>query len=179
MRYYTGIGAHATPLDVLDLMGAIARYFAGQGFVLRSGGSPGADVAFELGCGEGRKEIYVPWAGFNGNASPLAMTDDLMGRIVGSGVWQALREALAGETPPVDLDAVPEEQRRLYARDVCQVLGADLISPSERIVCWTPPSGEPEGTRIAVYVARDVGIPIDDLSDPAVKERWRRLVENQ
>ncbi|MGZ3584574.1 MAG: hypothetical protein ACXVCX_20230 [Ktedonobacterales bacterium] len=179
LRYYTGIGAHATPPHVLDLMVAIARYYARQGIVLRSGGSPGADVAFELGCGEGRKEIYVPWAGFNGNASLLVMTDDLMGRVTGSRVWRALREALAAETPPADLDANPEEQRRLYARDVCQVLGADLITPSERVICWTPPSGEPEGTRIALYVARDAGIPIDNLSDPAVEERWRRLVDNQ
>jgi hypothetical protein len=57
------------------------------------------------------------------------------------------------------------------------VLGADLITPSERIVCWTPPSGEPEGTRIALYAARFSGIPIDDLWDTAVKERWRRIVE--
>ncbi|MGZ3682129.1 MAG: hypothetical protein ACXVDI_26515, partial [Ktedonobacterales bacterium] len=85
----------------------------------------------------------------------------------------------AAETPPVDLDAVREEQRRVYARDVCQVLGTDLISPSERVVCWTPPSGAPEGTRIALYVARDADIPIDNLSDPAVEERWRRIVQNQ
>lgn len=178
MRYYTGIGARATPSDVLDLIVAIARHYARQGIVLRSGGSPGADVAFESGCGEGPKEIYVPWAGFNENASPLVMTDELMGRVAGAGAWQALREALAAEMPPVDLDAVPQ-RRRLYARDVCQVLGADLITPSERVICWTPPSGEPEGTRIALYVARDAGIPIDNLSDPAVEERWRRIVQNQ
>lgn len=176
MRYYTGIGAHATPPDVLDLMVAIARHHARLGIVLRSGGSPGADVAFEVGCGDGPKEIFVPWTGFNGNPSRMVMTGDLLARVTGSPIWQALREALAAETPPGDLDALPDEQRRLYARDVCQVLGADLSTPSEWIICWTPPSGEREGTRIALYVARKAGIPVDNLSDQAVFERWRRMV---
>lgn len=175
MRYYTGIGAHATPPDVLDLMAAIARHSARQGIVLRSGGSPGADVAFEAGCGDGPKEIFVPWAGFNGNPSPLVMTDGLLARVSGSDAWQALREALAAETLRVDLDGIADEQRRLYARDVCEVLGADLSTPSERVVCWTPLTGEREGTRIALYVARDAGIPSENLSDPAVYERWRRI----
>lgn len=178
MRYYTGIGAHATPVDVLDVMAAIARWYAGQGVVLRSGGSPGADVAFELGCGDGPKEIYVPWAGFNGNSSPLTMTDDLLERVVRSEAWWALREALAAEKSPVDLDlsGISNERQRLYARDVCQVLGADLTVPSERVVCWTPPSGELEGTRIALYVANYANVPIDNLSDATVEERWRRIV---
>lgn len=176
-RSYTGIGAHATPSDVLDLMAAIARHFAEQRIVLRSGGSLGADLAFESGCGEGPKEIYVPWAGFNGNPSLLAMTGNLLVRITGSDAWQVLRVALAAETPPVDLDALSDEQRRLAARDVCQVLGADLTSPSERIICWTPPSGEPEGTRFALYIARAAGIPIDNLSDAAVEKRWRQVVQ--
>lgn len=177
LRYYTGIGAHATPPDVLELMGAFARNRARQGIVLRSGGSPGADMAFELGCGGGPKEIYVPWAGFNGNPSLLVMTGDLLARVTASDAWRALREALAAETPPVDLDALPDEQRRLYARDVCQVLGADLITPSELVMCWTPASSEREGTRIALYVAEEAGIAIDNLSDPVVFARWRRLLQ--
>lgn len=176
LRYYTGIGAHATPPDVLELMVAFAQNCARQGIVLRSGGSPGADMAFESGCGKGPKEIYVPWAGFNGNPSLLVMTGDLLARVIDSDAWRALREALAAETPPVDLDALPDEQQRLYARDVCQVLGADLITPSELVMCWTPPSGEPEGTRIALYIADDAAIAIHNLADAGVYERWRRLL---
>jgi len=34
------------------------------GYTLRSGGANGADTAFEEGCC--RKELYLPWPGFNG-----------------------------------------------------------------------------------------------------------------
>lgn len=176
-NHYTGIGARATPTNVLDLMTAIARYYAGQGAVLRSGGSPGADLAFESGCGAGPKEIYLPWARFNDNPSPLVITGGLLTRIIQLDAWQALHEALAAETPPVDLDTLPDEQLRLYARDVCQVLGADLATPSDRVICWTPPSGEPEGTRIALYIARHAGVPIDNLSDPTIFARWQQLTQ--
>ena len=54
-------------------MRVIARELATRGWLLRSGGSPGADSAFEQGCdeGHGRKEIFLPWQGFNGSESHL------------------------------------------------------------------------------------------------------------
>jgi hypothetical protein len=157
-------------------MARIAGCYAAWGVVLRSGGSPGADAAFEAGCGAGPREIYLPWAGFNDNRSPLALTDAQVARIQGHAAWAALRVALSREAPATDLDALPEELLRLYARDVCQVLGGDLASPSERVICWLPPPGELEGTRIAVYVARFAGVPVHDLARQVTYGRWRHVV---
>jgi len=173
---YTGIGARATPPDVLALMTAIARHLAAAGVVLRSGGSPGADAAFEAGCGDGPKEIYLPWPGFNGNPSPLALDDALAARIARHDAWRVLRDALARETPPTDLDALPDETRRLYARDVPQILGRDLATPSDLVLCWTPLGVPPEGTRIALYLARHYSVPVANLNDSTVRDEWWRRV---
>lgn len=176
---YTGIGAHATPPDVLALMRRIGRHFAASGTMLRSGGSPGADTAFEEGCGGGPKEIYLPWPGFNGNASLLALDGAWYNRIATSEAWQALRKELRSESPPVELDALPRETRLRYARDIPQVLGGDLASPSDLVLCWTPPVDQPEGTRIALYVARHFGMPIVNLNDARECERWERRLSEE
>ena len=176
---YTGIGARETPPDVLALMRRIARHFAARGVVLRSGGSPGADIAFAEGCGDGPKEIYLPWPGFNGNTSPLVLDDAWYARIAASEAWAVLRKALGGESPPVELDALPRETRLRYARDVPQVLGRDLASPSDLILCWTPPAGPPEGTRIALYVARRYGVAIANLNDDGERAWWSGPLSDQ
>jgi hypothetical protein len=106
-KAYIGAGAHATPPNVLNLMVAIARFLAEQGCVLRSGGSPGADAAFETECGSGPNEIYLPYAGFNRHPSPLALTDELLHHSTQHDVWHALRADLARETPAVELDRLP------------------------------------------------------------------------
>jgi hypothetical protein len=175
-KAYVGAGAHATPPDVLALMTRLARWLRERGYTLRSGGSPGADAAFEAGCGAGAKEIYLPVAGFNGHPSSLVLTDELFRRITQHDVWQSLRGTLARESPPVALDALPALTRRLYARDVLQVLGPDLLSPAERVIFWRP-SAPPEGTRITLAIAQRVGVATEDLSDPEVAAVWRLLLE--
>lgn len=64
--YYAGVGSRETPEDVLQLMRQFAIKLANLGWVLRSGGAPGADSAFEAGCKEvqGRMSIFLPWKGF-------------------------------------------------------------------------------------------------------------------
>src|SRR5579884_4309472 len=114
-KAYVGAGAREAPSEILDLMIAIAEHMAANGYVLRSGGSPGADVAFETGCGSGPKEIYLPFAGFNQNPSPLALTDELLHQIRRHPAWNALRTDLAAETPPVDLDSLPMQTQQLFA----------------------------------------------------------------
>ena len=69
--YFAGIGSRQTPQSVQDLMVGIGRYLADRSWILRSGGAVGADMAFESGCDEvhGRKEIFLPWKGYNSNKS--------------------------------------------------------------------------------------------------------------
>jgi hypothetical protein len=161
---------------VLAVMTRVARWLSARGYTLRSGGSPGADAAFEAGCGAGAKEIYLPIAGFNGHPSSLVLTNELFRRITRHDIWQSLRAHLARESPPVALDALPALTRRLYARDVVQVLGPDLDSPAERVIFWRP-SAPPEGTRVTIAIAQRVGAATEDLADPEVAAAWRLLLE--
>lgn len=68
---YTGIGSRNLSKDQYKFCKNIAKEMAIHGWILRSGGAPGADSAFEEGCNEvdGEKEIFLPWHGFNNNRS--------------------------------------------------------------------------------------------------------------
>ena len=48
-KVYAGIGSRETPDTVLAILEALATVLARAGFVLRSGGAPGADTACEAG----------------------------------------------------------------------------------------------------------------------------------
>jgi hypothetical protein len=64
-KYYTGIGSRNTPHNIKNLMVGLARKLADEGYILRTGGSPGADTAFEVGAiDKGDMEIYLPYSGF-------------------------------------------------------------------------------------------------------------------
>lgn len=67
MIKYAGIGSRETPPEVIDVMKDFA-YAVAHEAILRSGGAPGADTAFEYGAkfAGGQREIYLPWSGFNG-----------------------------------------------------------------------------------------------------------------
>ena len=155
-RAYAGIGSRATPAGICHLMERFGTELARRGWTLRSGGAVGADSAFERGAREtgGRCEIYLPWPGYNEHtesrlveASPEA--HDLMAQI---------HPAFA---------KLPGSSRRLHARNAHQILGADLRSPVEMVICWTPGARGRGGTGTAIRLARSRGIPIHDLADLA------------
>lgn len=147
-RYYTGVGSRETPPDVLGRMTKIARYLDGKGFTLRSGHAPGADTAFEDGARAWR-EIWLPWRGFNGSKSPFF---------------------------PPHPDAIETAKRHhpawsrcsyraqlLHGRNAHQVLGADLQTPSEFVICWTKDGGPTGGTGTAIRIATASKIPVFNL----------------
>ena len=67
-RFYAGIGARATPPEILSLMTRAAFALTKRGYVLRSGHAIGADSAFERGAGRDA-QIFLPAAGWRGSAS--------------------------------------------------------------------------------------------------------------
>ena len=71
--HYAGIGSRQTPELVLNSMMTIARHLARLGHTLHSGAAAGADSAFEQGCGEGSKFIFLPWRGYNGHSSKYSL----------------------------------------------------------------------------------------------------------
>lgn len=165
MNTYAGIGSRKAPEDILNLMREFAFHAAAAEWILRSGGAEGADITFEQGCddGDGQKEIFLPWKGFNGsNSSLFPASDDAY--TLASGIhptWRILKEPA----------------RKLVARNMHQILGADLNTPVRCVVCWTPDGCESArtysrktgGTGTAIKLASLNHIPVFNLAN---KDRY-------
>lgn len=132
----------------------LGRQLARGGWVLRSGGSPGADTAFEKGCdlGGGAKEIYLPWRGFNGSDSPLFETP--------AGAAELARKIHPG------LDRRSRSVQKLRARNVCQILGLSLSEPSHLVIAWTESAVPSGGSATVLRIAEQRGIPVINLAQP-------------
>lgn len=147
MKYYAGIGSRETPENIKFAIERIVNYLNSIDYILRSGGAPGADSFFEEFATQ--KEIFLPWRGFNNNDSNLF-------------------------TPTLDAHKMAEKYhpswfklsqgaKKLMARNCHQVLGLDLNSPVDFIVCWTRDGKASGGTGQALRIAQDLKIPVYNL----------------
>ena len=144
MRYYSGIGSRKTPKAIIPTIEEIATLLDSKGYTLRSGGADGADTFFE--DYSTRKEIYLPWKSFNNNESELYLENIEISKKFHPR-WNSLNKA----------------GRSLMTRNVFQVLGMDLKTPADFIVCWTETGKIEGGTGQAMRIARNMGIPIFNL----------------
>lgn len=171
-NFYTGVGSRKTPENITDLMSNIAVVLYGAGYTLRSGRADEADYAFQRGAEFALKqsamssntrtlqEIYVPNRNFNAK----------YGRI--------------GELDPRDWDNYDEAEdlmfsihpkgpylrgfaREAHIRNMYQVLGRDLNTPSKFLICWAEVDkfGNPQGgTASAWKLAKRYKIPCYNLN---------------
>lgn len=151
-KIYTGIGSRETPEPILRKMTEIAQILGNAGWTLRSGGASGADTAFEQGAT--LKEIYLPWKGYSGNTSPL---------------YKISKEAtkLAEQFHPA-WNRCGKAAKLFHSRNVYQVLGYDLKTPTQFIICWHNGTG---GTLQACRIAEAYKIPIFNMSEVDWKAR--------
>lgn len=121
-KYYAGIGSRETPKKICDILTQIATQLESEEYILRSGGANGADLAFEKGVDK-LKEIFIPWKGFNNSNSNLFNIPDKAMEISAKfhPYWNNLKPTV----------------KKLMARNAQQVLGKNLDSPSEFVICWT------------------------------------------
>lgn len=155
-KLYAGIGSRETPPDMIDLMREFAYLASLRGWVLRSGAAQGADSAFELGCDDakGEKEIFIPWPNFNNHYSQLIGPTDAAMRVAEAvhPTWKRLSPAA----------------KKLVARNMHQIMGANMDEPVLCVVCWTPDgcenikeySRKTGGTGTAISFASTQGIPV-------------------
>ena len=149
-KYYTGIGSTKTPEKYLKIFEILATKLSNEGFVLRSGGAPGADSSFELGSSLSMREIYLPWSGFQGKYIDnkqyfLGVSDKSL--------------KLAEKYHPAWNNCSPGA-KKLHARNCHQILGKNLDSLSSLVICWTKGGKFVGGTSQALRIAKDFGIPI-------------------
>jgi hypothetical protein len=155
-------------------MQAIAIALASAGYMLRSGRAPGADQAFESGAGSSAI-LYVPWHNFSKDM-PVAPGARVF---VPAGQELYLALLLASVAHPKwalaysprfqvrqkgDIDPV----RRLHARNVLQIWGEDLNTPSDFVIAYaTIKNGQPQGgTALAMRIAQAASIPVYNLYLP-------------
>ena len=60
-------------------------------------------------------------------------------------------------------DKLSPAAKKLQARNCYQVLGYDLETPSQFVVCWTPRGSGSGGTGQAIRIAKSHNIPIFDF----------------
>ncbi len=160
MKMYAGIGSRITPHPVLRRMTVEAERLAVGGWGLRTGGADGADLAFFNGAINGPSgwEVYLPWTRFNGWDPSGCFNQPTQAAY-----------AIAAHFHPLWGRLSPAVQA-IHARNVHQVLGADLNAPSRFVLCWTPDGTEHHtsertgGTGQAIRVAVAYKVPVINMN---------------
>jgi hypothetical protein len=162
--FYTGVGDHhveVVPTQKLDEATSIARNLEGLGLILRSGGATGFDQAFERGVvNPANKIIYL-------SARDQRYPDDL---------WnEAVKLVLNTHGNP----QAAKRYIHLLARNVFQVLGDDLQTPSKFVVCWTKNGQDIGGTGTTIRIAHKFSVPVYNMysrDTPEILGKIRTLI---
>lgn len=162
-----GVGSRETPRDILEFMDHIGDQLMRGGHILRSGGAPGADQAFEFGAAgapgkmkdlQNRIEIYLPWAKFEEDNRSWVKP-----KLTEPADWAY---KIAAEYHP-RWPYLKQGAKKLHARNVHQVLGPFEGAPkSDAVVCWTKGAKGGGGTGQAIRIGRAFDVEIIDLADP-------------
>lgn len=130
------------------------KYYTGVG-----ARAHGADQAFE--AGSTKSEIYLPWLGFEGHESKLTYTNEA--------------RVMTAEFHP-NWNHLTSGVRSLMARHAHQVLGQDLKTPSDFLICWTKGGRMFGGTAQALRIANRYDIKVYNLGNETVFKFWLNLV---
>jgi hypothetical protein len=185
---YTGIGSRTTPPVILDLMLEIGRYFGKHGVTLRSGGAPGADIAFEQGCDSagGPKQIFFPTKIWMGKDSSLRTgTYHLMGPDINlqeASIWA--QRIWTYRNLQYEWNRLKPFTKLLMIRNSLQILGPQMVSPTKLIICWTTNGELTGGTGQTMMMAEHINhskeydyvIPIINLQIQSHRDAIRNLL---
>lgn len=156
-KYFAGIGSRDIPKKHYNLLIDASLYLSRKGYILRSGGASGSDIACEIGVdyNNGEKEIYIPWKGFNDNKSIL-FPENLEN-------W-CKASKIAAEFHP-NWNNLKDSVKKLHARNCYQILGKDLTTPVKFVLCYCKvENGEYKGgTSQALRIALYCKIPIINI----------------
>lgn len=171
MKYYTGVGSRETPEHILKFIEEVAYWLAGRGYTGRSGSAAGADSAFESGfyhyeivngvADYTTFEAYIPWKGF----SDISENNI---HIIAPNLPNYNEAVEIASTIHPAWSRLGRGAKALHTRNVYQVLGLDLNTPSAVLFCYAQPTknkqgvviGVKGGTNTAVQLAMKHSIPI-------------------
>lgn len=168
---FTGVGSrrldHDGELACID----IGRYLTDAGYILYTGDAPkGCDVVFWDSAHPRRRVRFGPPTRKRPNPDTIYVQP-------GTTSYR-LAEHIAGHTHPAWRWLKPEH-RELHIRNAFQVLGSNLATPTEFLICWTPDAVERKdktskktgGTGTAIRIADSFGIPVFNLASPTAIDR--------
>lgn len=195
--YYSGVGSRKTPSNQKWLLLGAAKYLAERGVVLRSGGADGADSFFQTGAesawyayngrGYNASELYIPWRGFSSilETEHLYNTEPPYRLITLENIEPELvyrAEQIAKSIHP-KWNKLTDAGKKLHTRNVFQVLGRDLRTPSSFLVCYAETntgkaSGTPiGGTRTAWCLAKEHNIECFNLAFSSDRTNLERFLQ--
>jgi len=155
MNAYAGIGSRETPREVQIKMTEIATHLSRHDYTLYSGGADGADTAFEVGAKD-QSIIFLPWSGFNGK----------------KGIVPNFVPDMVEKYHPKSSN-LSDSGWKFMSRNTYQVLGPDLKSPVEFVLCWTKDGKPSGGTGQALRIAKDYQIPIFNFRNEDDYEKFQ------
>ena len=158
--YFAGVGSRETPIELKPIIESIVEILNKKGWILRSGGANGADIMFEF-LAE-RKEIYLPWKGFNNNPSIMFG-------------YTKEAENIARKFHP-KFDKLSKGAQACMARNSYQILGSNLDAPVKCVICYTPTGKATGGTGQAIRIAKAYNIPIFNLKNIGVYEELMQFI---
>lgn len=164
------MGSRDSTAPVLHQMRELSTELRDSGWVLRSGYARGADRAFadayEVPKKKWRYEIYNP--------EPISWMPDHVHEFHDCKAFmtsEIMEEAFKiAKRIHEKWGAMGHYGKKCHARNCHQVLGANLDDPVEFLVCWTPGGEKVGGTRTAIVLAEENGIPVFNMA----KEGWRQ-----
>ena len=177
---YSGVGSRrCEDKATLELMTEFARFMARKEWIMRSGAAPGPDTYFENGAPVHLRKIYVPNASFG----QRKRDEIIVPKEVNLMTW--LKACLIAEQHHDLGTRMPQDVRDLMGRNVYQVLGDNLRTPSKFVLCDAPfPEFDDEGrlknvdggTGMAVRLAYTYKIPVFHLSTPEHRSQVEALL---
>lgn len=168
-HFFTGVGSRKTPAAIQNWIEKLSERLCRLGWGLRSGKALGADSAFQRGLerlpeDQQRGEIYLPWPDFNSDTGLTSRFDKM--------IEDPEAVFLASRVHPA-WEQCKDSVRKLHTRNVYQVLGEDLKTPSKFVLY----SAEEHygvvtgGTATAVALARAFCIPAININHQDWKDK--------
>jgi hypothetical protein len=178
------IGSRETPDFELKLTKAFVNILVECGYAIYSGGCPkGMDKAALEGAykhktsDKSKNRIYIPWQGSAGLKHNPAM-----------GIYDATAfdnhdvAVIMATLARGSFEGLNEWGQKLHARNPYQVMGDDLATAVDFVLCYAKPTGKgghvKGGTGTAVRIAIEHGIKVYNLYYQDVRERVEEIVLN-
>jgi hypothetical protein len=184
MRYYTGVGSRNVPPSIARLQKRIGTILAKKGFTLLTGGAIGSDYNFLNGASAIDPELTQVWR-------PLSPDGKLIvGKLpfgkphipvyyIEEDDFQKSRRYLVDKGILPYFDKMEMYAQGLHARNYFQIFSTFEVVPSEFVVYYAREfKGVVDGgTRTAVGVGRNEGVPTYNLFIPSQRDMFMEMIK--